>query len=368
MKAMGRKIIMAGGGTGGHIFPAIAIANALKKMDPSTEILFVGAKGKMEMEKVPQAGYEIEGLDIAGFNRSSLIKNIGLPLKLIKSFFQVRRILKRFQPDAVVGVGGYSSFPVLRYAQAKGIPTFIHESNSFAGKSNIMLGKKATQVFVATEGMEKFFPVQKIRITGNPVRPLIAQSGTASREEALKFFGLSPEKKTLLIVGGSLGARSINEAIASGWKELVSQGLQLIWQTGKTDAGRWKDLAAGQEGVWVGDFISRMELAYAAADLVISRSGAMAIAELCVVHKPVIFVPFPFAAEDHQTVNARNLVKKNAALMIRDQDVNSQLIATVKQLAENAPKQQELSENIGKHAVLHADEDIAMAIINSIGK
>ena len=186
---------MVGGGTGGHIFPAIAIANALKKMDPSTQVLFVGAKGKMEMEKVPQAGYEIEGLDIAGFNRSSLIKNIGLPLKLIKSFFQVRRILKRFQPDAVVGVGGYSSFPVLRYAQAKGIPTFIHESNSFAGKSNIMLGRKATKVFVATDGMEKFFPAQKIRITGNPVRPLITRTGQASREEALKFFGLTPGKK-----------------------------------------------------------------------------------------------------------------------------------------------------------------------------
>src|SRR5215207_4739307 len=226
------KIIIAGGGTGGHIFPAIAIANALKKIEPAIEVLFVGAKGKMEMEKVPQAGYRIEGLDIAGFNRSSLIKNIGLPFKLIKSFFQVRRIINRFKPDAVIGVGGYSSFPVLHYAQVKGIPTFIHESNSFAGKSNMWLGKKATKIFVATDGMEKFFPAGKILITGNPVRKTIVQS-SIQKDEALKFFGLAKERKTVLAIGGSLGARSINEALTKDLQQLLNSDLQLIWQTGK---------------------------------------------------------------------------------------------------------------------------------------
>lgn len=307
---MALKVILAGGGTGGHIFPAIAIANALKKLEPSVDILFVGAKGKMEMEKVPQAGYKIEGLDIAGFNRSSLIKNFGLPFKLVKSFFQVRGIIQRFQPDAVIGVGGYSSFPVLRYAQAKGIPTFIHESNSFAGKSNILLGKNATKVFVASDGMQKFFPADKLQVTGNPVRPAIVASASIEQAEAKQFFGLDAQKKTLLVVGGSLGARSINEAIASGINALLEAGLQIIWQTGKTDAQRWKEAAAGMKGAWVNEFITEMQNGYAAADIVVSRAGAMAIAELCVVKKPVVFVPFPFAAEDHQTANANHLVEK----------------------------------------------------------
>src|SRR6187401_3611877 len=209
---MSKRIIIAGGGTGGHIFPAIAIANALKKLDDKNEILFVGAKGKMEMEKVPQAGYKIRGLDIAGFNRSSLIKNIGLPFKLIKSFLQVKTIVNEFRPDAVIGVGGYSSFPVLRYAQANGIPTFIHESNSFAGKSNMWLGKKATKIFVATDGMEKFFPASKIMATGNPVRESISKSAV-TKEEGRSYFGLDPHKKTVLSIGGSLGAKNINEAL-----------------------------------------------------------------------------------------------------------------------------------------------------------
>src|SRR3954451_21961567 len=210
---MPKKIIIAGGGTGGHIFPAIAIANALKRMEPETQILFVGARGKMEMEKVPQAGYKIKGIDIAGFNRSSLIKNIGLPVKLIKSFLQVRKIINDFKPDAVVGVGGYSSFPVLKQAQLKGLPTFIHESNSFAGKSNMLLGKNATKIFVATDGMEKFFPKEKIQVTGNPVRKSIAHT-TVTRAEAIRYFNLEEDKITVLAVGGSLGARSINEALA----------------------------------------------------------------------------------------------------------------------------------------------------------
>src|SRR6478672_10432007 len=230
--AKGKKIIIAGGGTGGHIFPAIAIANAIKKLEPGTDILFVGAKGKMEMEKVPQAGYRIEGLDIAGFNRSSLIKNIGLPMKLIKSFLQVRRIFSEFKPAAVVGVGGYSSFPVLRYAQSKGIPSFIHESNSFAGKSNILLGKKATHVFTATEGMEKFFPANKITVSGNPVRQNIV-SNNYTREQAILGFGLDPAKKTVLSIGGSLGAKSINEALDKDIVLFEQNDLQLIWQTGK---------------------------------------------------------------------------------------------------------------------------------------
>ncbi len=317
MKTGNTKIILAGGGTGGHIFPAIAIANALKKKDPAIEILFVGAKGKMEMEKVPQAGYEIKGIDIAGFNRSSLIKNIALPFKLIKSFFQVRRIIKDFKPDAVIGVGGYSSFPVLRYAQAKGIPSFIHESNSFAGKSNILLGKKATKIFVASDGMEKFFPSSRIRITGNPVRNNIVKS-SMSREEGIKFFELDPSRKTVFVTGGSLGAKGINEAIAAGIELFIQNDVQLIWQTGKPFLENAKGAAKGKKGIWVGDFISKMEYAYAAADVVVSRSGAMSIAELCVVKKPVVFVPFPFAAEDHQTVNARNLVNKNAGLMVKD--------------------------------------------------
>lgn len=364
---MGIKIIIAGGGTGGHIFPAIAIANALKTQQAQTEILFVGAKGKMEMEKVPQAGYKIKGLDIAGFNRSSLIKNAGLPLKLLKSFVQVRQIFKTFRPDAVIGVGGYSSFPVLRYAQAKGIPSFIHESNSFAGKSNILLGKKATKVFVASDGMEKFFPADKIVISGNPIRPSIVKVGTVAKEEALRLFRLHSSKKTLLVVGGSLGARSINEAIAKGLNDLLQNDLQLIWQTGKTDAGKWKQIAEGRPGVWVNDFITEMEKAYAAADMVISRAGAMAKAELCVVKKPVVFVPFPFAAEDHQTVNAMNLVKKHAALMVKDDGNISELVPTVIQLASDEQKQNELKQNISKYAVENADEYIAKEILKSIG-
>jgi len=254
---MTNKIIIAGGGTGGHIFPAIAIANAILKQGPQTEILFVGAKGKMEMEKIPQAGFKIEGLDIAGFNRSSLIKNIGLPFKLVKSFVQVKRIFKNFQPTAVIGVGGYSSFPVLRFAQSKRIPSFIHESNSFAGKSNIMLGKKATKIFTASDGMEKFFPANKIRVTGNPVRSVISKA-TVNREEGIRFFGLNPVKKTVLSVGGSLGAKSINEALDKDMDAFENNDLQLIWQTGKPYAAKAKERAAGRTNIWAGDFISQM--------------------------------------------------------------------------------------------------------------
>jgi UDP-N-acetylglucosamine--N-acetylmuramyl-(pentapeptide) pyrophosphoryl-undecaprenol N-acetylglucosamine transferase len=362
---MVKRLIIAGGGTGGHIFPAIAIANALKKQNEKIEILFVGAKGRMEMEKIPEAGFDIKGLDIAGFNRSSLIKNITLPLKLIKSFLQVRAIINDFKPDTVIGVGGYSSFPVLRYAQFKGIPSFIHESNSFAGKSNVLLGKKATMVFTGTEGMEKFFPKEKIKVTGNPVRENISRS-VLTRSEALKFFSLPDSKKTVLIVGGSLGALSINEAIYKGLDELLDAGLQVIWQTGKPYIDKAKKAVAGKESVWAGEFIMKMECAYAAADIVVSRSGAMAVAELSVAKKPVLFVPYPFAAEDHQTVNAMMLVKKNAAMMVKDSEAMQKLVFMTIELAKDVSKQEELKQNIAKLAKVNADEVIAKEILKVI--
>lgn len=359
------RIILAGGGTGGHIFPAIAIANAIRQQRPNAEILFVGAKGKMEMEKVPQAGYNIKGLDIAGFDRSSLLKNITLPFKLIKSFSQVKAIFNVFKPDAAIGVGGYSSFPVLKYAQRNGILTFIHESNSFAGKSNIMLGKQATKIFVAGEGMEKFFPAKKIIITGNPVRRAIVNS-VATRDEALRFFELDPQYRTILAVGGSLGARSINEIMAQHVIELESLNLQLIWQTGKTTATQYIERGTPSKNVWVGAFIQDMDKAYAAADVVISRAGAMSVAELCVAKKPVVFVPYPLAAEDHQTMNAKYLVDKEAALMVKDSEVNAKLFGTITRLATDEALQEKLKINIAKHAVTNADEIIAKEILASI--
>jgi UDP-N-acetylglucosamine--N-acetylmuramyl-(pentapeptide) pyrophosphoryl-undecaprenol N-acetylglucosamine transferase len=355
------KRFIIGGGTGGHIFPAIAIAGALKKQDPDTEILFVGAKGKMEMEKVPQAGYRIEGITIAGFNRSSLIKNIGLPFKLIKSFFQVGRILKTFKPDAVIGVGGYSSFPVLRSAQARGIPTFIHESNSIAGKSNILLGKKATRIFVAADGMEKFFPSGRIIITGNPVRSNIVDS-KITREEGIRFFGLDPSLPTILSTGGSLGAKGINEAVAAHLEEFGKADTQLIWQTGKPFAPQAETLSAGRAYVWTNEFIRQMEYAFAAADVVISRSGAMSIAELCVAAKPVVFVPFPFAAEDHQTVNAKHLVDRNAGLLIKDSEAKDKLVAAALALSQDRARQDSLKTNIGRLAITDAADRIAREI------
>lgn len=362
---MAKKIIIAGGGTGGHIFPAIAIANALRKEDKTIALLFVGAKGKMEMEKVPQAGYAIEGLDIAGFNRSSLIKNIGLPFKLMKSFLQVRKIVSQFKPDAVIGVGGYSSFPVLRYAQQKGIATFIHEANSFAGKTNILLAKRATKIFTGSDGMEKFFPAEKVLVTGNPVRDVIVNS-SISKEEALRFFGLNPQKKTILITGGSLGAKSINEAIAAHIAEFEKNNLQLIWQTGKLFADKAKQLTRGKDNIWTNDFIGSMENAFAAADVVISRSGAMSVAELCVVKQAVIFVPFPFAAEDHQTVNATRLAEQQAALVVKDSDAQNTLTARAIALALNDSERQQLKNNIARLAITNADDVIAKEVMQAI--
>lgn len=362
---MNKRIIIAGGGTGGHIFPAIAIANALRKIDSAIEILFVGALGRMEMEKVPQAGYKIEGLDIAGFNRSSLIKNIGLPFKLVKSFLQVRSIFNSFKPDAAIGVGGYSSFPVLRLAQARGIKTFIHESNSFAGKSNILLGKKATSIFTGTEGMEKFFPAYKIQVTGNPVRTSIAEA-SVTKNEGIQFFSLDTAKRTVLVIGGSLGAKSINEAIDRGLDDLLKAGLQVIWQTGKPYAEKAKQRAQGRQSVWVNEFITQMEYAYAAADIVVARAGAMTVAELCVAKKPVLFVPYPFAAEDHQTVNAMQLVHKNAALMVKDNEVLQKLVFMTIELSMDISKQEELEKNIATLAITNADIRIADEILKQL--
>jgi UDP-N-acetylglucosamine--N-acetylmuramyl-(pentapeptide) pyrophosphoryl-undecaprenol N-acetylglucosamine transferase len=362
---MKMKAIIAGGGTGGHIFPAIAIAAALEKQVPGIELLFVGASGKMEMEKVPAAGYKIIGLTIAGFNRSNILNNISLPFKLIKSFFQVRHILSSFKPDFVVGVGGYSTFPVLKMAQAKGIPTFIHEANSFAGKSNQMLAKNATAIFTGTGGMETFFPINKLFVTGNPVREnIIAASHT--RDAAHHFFGLNPSKKTILIVGGSLGANSINEVIYNNLDGFTSLDLQLVWQTGKTNATKYANAATTYSNVWVGAFIAEMDMAYAVADVVISRAGAMSVAEICVAAKPAVFVPYPFAAEDHQTANANYLVNNNAALLVSDGQAPATLFNTVTKLALDTAQQQIFIKNLQPLAITNAAEVVAAKILQYV--
>lgn len=358
------KVIIAGGGTGGHIFPAVAIGHALQRLQPGTELLFVGAVGKMEMEKVPQEGFNIIGLDIAGFNRSNMLKNILLPIKLILSALKSRRIIKDFNPDVVVGVGGYASFPVLNAAQAKGVATLIQEQNSFAGKSNKILGKKAKAVCVAYENMEQFFPQEKIKITGNPVRHVIAQCAF-SKPDAQKIFGLNSAYKTILVVGGSLGAKSINEAIDKDLERIIEDGTQIIWQTGKPYFEQAKKRAeAFANKVKVFDFIKQMETGYAAADIVISRAGALAIAELCIVAKPVIFVPYPFAAEDHQTSNAMSLVKKGAAILVTDAAASTDLITELHKLKNDNEKQKNMHQQLEKMAVKNADERIAQYIID----
>jgi len=328
------------------------------------DILFVGAIGKMEMEKIPEAGFPIKGIDIAGYNRSSIFKNFSLPYKLIKSLLQVRNIFKSFEPQAAIGVGGYSTYPVLRYAQSRGIPTFIHESNSFAGKSNILLGKKATRIFTASDGMEKFFPSARLLHTGNPLRKNIV-AGKVTRDEGLAFFGLDSKYTTVFITGGSLGARSMNEAIDAGIPLLVKNQIQLIWQTGKTFTAQAAAHAVESKLVWTGEFVFKMEYAYAAADIIVSRSGST-LYELCAIRKPVIFIPYPHAAEDHQTVNAENLVSKKAALMISDSDAREKLVPEILRLAENKPEMEILRQNIGKLAITNADEKIATEILKTL--
>lgn len=362
------KVVIAGGGTGGHIFPAVAIGHALKKMNSETELLFVGAKGKMEMEKVPQEGFEIVGLDIAGFDRGNMLKNLSLPFKMIKSYMQARSILNSFKPDAVVGVGGYASFPMLNAAQGRGIPTLIQEQNSYAGKSNKILGKRAKAICVGYDSMERFFPKDKLIYTGNPVRERIAQS-TMTREQGQAWLGMDSSRKTVLIVGGSLGAKSINEAIDTHLEELLDEGVQLIWQTGKPYYEQAKQRAASfSNRVKVFDFIKEMEYAYAAADVVISRAGALAIAELCIVAKPVIFVPFPFAAEDHQTSNAMALVEHNAAMMVKNSDAQTELVLKLKKLLKDNAMQELMSRNLQAMAIKDADERIAKKVLEISGK
>jgi UDP-N-acetylglucosamine--N-acetylmuramyl-(pentapeptide) pyrophosphoryl-undecaprenol N-acetylglucosamine transferase len=362
------KVVIAGGGTGGHIFPAVAIGHALQRMEPNTELLFVGANGKMEMEKIPQEGFKIIGLDIVGLNRSNWFKNILLPYKLWKSRQQANNIIKKFAPDAVVGVGGFASFPMLFAAQAKGIPTLIQEQNSYAGKSNKILGKKAKAICVAYGNMSAFFPTEKIIQTGNPVRASIAKS-TVSKEAGLKAFHLAADKKTLLVVGGSLGAKTINEAMLSTIQALVEkENIQVIWQTGKHYVDIAQATTQALNGVVVKDFIRNMEYAYAAADIVISRAGALAIAELCILGKPVIFVPYPYAAEDHQTSNAMALVKEGAAMMVKDSDAKNQLIVKLKALLADKALQQIMANNLTHLAITDADERIAHKVIEISGK
>jgi UDP-N-acetylglucosamine--N-acetylmuramyl-(pentapeptide) pyrophosphoryl-undecaprenol N-acetylglucosamine transferase len=358
------RIIIAGGGTGGHIFPAIAVAQAIQVIQPDAAILFVGATGKMEMEKVPQAGYEIKGLTIAGLNRSNMFKNLTLPFKLIKSFFQVRNIFNAFKPNAVFGVGGYSSFPVLKFAQSKGIPTFIHESNAFAGKSNIWLGKNATKIFTGTQGMEQFFPSDKIVVTGNPVRKNISAS-VYSKDAALMKFGLLPERKTVLIVGGSLGANSINDAIMQHLESFSNHSIQLIWQTGKSQASKYVNAAKSYSNVYVNSFLDDMSAAYTAADLVVSRAGAMSVAEIALTAKPCVFVPYPFAAEDHQTFNAKNLVDASAAFMIKDSMVKGSLAPMILDAINQPNILQNMQEKIKAFAITDADKVIAEQIIKN---
>lgn len=356
------NVIIAGGGTGGHIFPAVAIGHALQKLEPGTKLLFVGALGKMEMEKVPQEGFEIVGLDIVGFNRSHLWKNLALPFKLWKSRRKARQILNTFKPDVVIGVGGFASYPVLSAAQHKGIPTLIQEQNSFAGKSNKILGRKANAICVAYEGMDRFFPSERITLTGNPVRATIAHNAIG-KEEGLDSFGLKKGKKTLLVIGGSLGAKTINEAIAEHLGTILKWDVQVIWQTGRPFYQQALAAAEGKEGIVVREFIRNMEYAYAAADIVVSRAGAIASAELCIVGKPVLFVPYPYAAEDHQTSNAMALVDHSAASIIKDSEARQGLVQKLNVLVHNEKTQQVMSENIRRFAIKDADLQIAKKAI-----
>ena len=361
---MGKRIIISGGGTGGHIFPAIAIANALKKLDAGTEILFVGANGRMEMEKVPAAGYKIIGLDIQGIQRGSIKKNLQFPFKLINSVRKSIKIIKEFKPDAAVGVGGYASGPLLYAASIKGVPYLIQEQNSYAGITNKWLGKKATEVCVAYDGMEQFFPASKIIKTGNPIRKESVNIA-GKKLQALELMKLSNDKKTILVTGGSLGARTLNNSILAGLDKIIAADVQLIWQTGKVYyKGIIEKLGEDYHpDIRIMEFVNRMDLAYAAADVIISRAGAGTIAELCVIKKPVILVPSPNVAEDHQTKNALALLKDNAAVFIPDRDAETKLVDKALELLNDKDKQKTLGINIGKLAMPDADEVIAKEVM-----
>ena len=344
-----KRAIISGGGTGGHIFPALAIANEIMRRNPEAEILFVGALGKMEMEKVPAAGYKIIGLPIAGFQRKLTFSNFILPFKLINSLFKAYKILKNFKPEVVVGVGGYASGPTLRVAIFAGIPTLIQEQNSFPGKTNKILSGKVNTICTAYDGLENFFPEEKIVETGNPVRAeMIAIEG--KKEEAYSFFGLNPNKKTILVIGGSLGARTLNESVLEGMKLIKENQVQVLWQCGKFYFEKIKETLSqiNHEGIHLNEFIARMDLAYAAADIIISRAGAISVSELCLIHKPTILVPSPNVAEDHQTKNAMALVNKNAAILVKDIEAKNHLIAKAIELIGSENKLKELSEAIAK--------------------
>jgi len=363
------RVIISGGGTGGHVFPAIAIADAIKAIRPTAEFLFVGAKGRMEMERVPMAGYEIKGLDISGIQRSLSAKNLSFPIKLWKSLRSAKRIIKDFRPDVAIGVGGYASGPVLYVAGKRGIPALIQEQNSFPGITNKLLGKKASTICVSYEGMERWFPTEKIVMTGNPVRQAVVDI-QGKKAEAMQHFDLDPDRLTLLVVGGSLGARTINHSIGAALDEIAESDYQVIWQTGKHYIDRAEGLLTEKQpgNVRAKAFIERMDLAYAAADLIVSRAGAMALSELCLVGKPSVLVPSPNVAEDHQTKNALALVKNKAALMVSDESAATELWPTVKSLFDNADLRKELSHNAETMGKPSAARRIAEEVIKLIKK
>ena len=365
------RAIISGGGTGGHIFPALSIADKLKELNPQTEILFVGADGRMEMEKVPAAGYRIVGLPVSGLQRKLTLSNFALPFKVIKSVRMARKLIREFKPDIAIGVGGYASAPLLWAATRMGIPTLIQEQNGYAGLTNKILGKKALSICVAYEGMERFFPADRIVLSGNPIRKDIVPADDSMREEAYRFYGLDPQKKHIFVVGGSLGSGTLNKAM----KEWISDGcpggenIEVIWQCGKyyrksVDAFMEEAKAAGKPvgGIQHSDFIMRMDLAYAAADIVISRSGASSVSELCAAHKAVIFVPSPNVAEDHQTHNAMALVRKEAAIMVKDIEAEEKLMAEACSLIEDKERIALMEENIAKLAL----RDAAMTIADEV--
>ncbi len=358
-----RKVIISGGGTGGHIFPAVAIANSLREKYRNIDILFVGALGRMEMEKVPAAGYKIEGLNISGIQRRLTYKNLLIPFKIISSTIKAKQILKSFKPDVVIGTGGYASGPMLRAAAKKGIPTLIQEQNSFPGITNKLLAKRVNKICVAFDGLEKYFPIEKIVITGNPVRSDVVNL-EGKKPRAAEFFALHENKFTVLIVGGSLGAKAINAAVKSEICDWHKKHIQVIWQTGKLFYNEACDYinSCALKNVKVYDFISRMDFAYAIADTVISRAGAIAISELCLVKKPVILVPSPYVAEDHQTKNAMALVNHNAAVLVKENEITNKLSTSLFELMNNDAKRELLIDNISSLGINNATQTIVSVI------
>ena len=359
------KVIISGGGTGGHIFPAVSIANAIKGIDPEADILFVGAEGRMEMQRVPDAGYPIIGLPIEGFDRKNPFRNIRVLWKILKCQLKARSIIRDFKPQVVVGVGGYASGPTLKTAGQMGIPTLIQEQNSYAGVTNKLLAKSASKICVAYEGMERFFPADKIILTGNPVRQQLLNT-TITHEQAVMQFGLNPTLPTILIIGGSLGARTINESVLAALDDIRQSGIQIIWQTGKFYSQHIAEELAKHSKIanlYVSDFISNMDVAYAAADLVISRAGASSISELCMLGKPCILVPSPNVAEDHQTKNALALVHRDAALMVKDADAPHQLIKLAMEVVRDTQQLTSLSSHIKEMALPDSANIIAQEVI-----